>query len=58
MPDGVKTTIYLPDDLRPKIEDIAITERRSMNAAIVILIEEALKRRVEVAASAAFVGVP
>lgn len=43
MPDGVKTTIYLPESLKERIEKIARTERRSVNAQIVLTLEKAVK---------------
>jgi hypothetical protein len=40
MPDGVKTTIYLPETLKQRIEEEARVERRSLNAEVVRALEK------------------
>jgi hypothetical protein len=53
MPDGVKTTAYLPDRLHELVKTLAERERRSTNNMIVVLLDEAVrKRQVDVATEA------
>jgi hypothetical protein len=40
VPDGVKTTIYLPEDLKERIQNAAKVERRSLNAEVVRSLEK------------------
>lgn len=53
MPDGAKTTVYLPEALAANIGRLADGERRSKNNMIVVLLEEALQRRQIVATTEA-----
>lgn len=43
MQENSKTPVPLSDDLRERIKVIAWTERRSMTAQLVVLIEEAVE---------------
>ena len=40
-----KLTVRLPKELRERIRKVAEKNRRSLNAEILVLLEEALKRR-------------
>ncbi len=42
---AIPISIRLPDDLRPRLDDLAEAERRSLANLIVVLLEEALSAR-------------
>ncbi|MGF6526037.1 Arc family DNA-binding protein [Variovorax sp. PvP013] len=39
--------VRLPDGMRTKIKELSVTNRRSMNAQIVMLLEQGIKRQAQ-----------